>query len=176
MNRKVANVILVIATAICFYFVMGESTDRAKQIYQRESLNEKIAVSISRDAIKGDYHLMTAVELKLLMKKADFILIDTRPEKRYRSNHLKGAINFQLPEKRMEKWDKKAVGKSLAEFRKTLGGDSGKLIVFYGKNLKSITSHNGALWANKTGYTNIVRFSGGIFAWKGAGFKTVTSK
>jgi rhodanese-related sulfurtransferase len=176
MNKKVANVILVIATAVCFYFVMGDSSDRAKKIYQNEYENENIAVAISRDAIKGDYRLMTAVELKLLMKNTSFLLIDTRPQKRYKSNHINGAVNFQLPEEKMIKWDEKTVGQPLADFKKILGADRDKLIVFYGKNLKSITSHNGAMWANKTGYTNVIRFSGGMYAWRGAGFQAVTSK
>jgi rhodanese-related sulfurtransferase len=38
--------------------------------------------------------------------------------------------------------------------------------------VKCTRSHNGAVWAKKLGYKNVYRFSGGIFAWKGAGFET----
>jgi len=32
------------------------------------------------------------------------------------------------------------------------------------------------VWAKKLGYNNVYRYSGGIFAWKGAGFEVATVK
>ena len=36
--------------------------------------------------------------------------------------------------------------------------------------VKCTRSHNGAAWAVKLGYKNVYRYSGGIFAWRGAGY------
>jgi len=42
--------------------------------------------------------------------------------------------------------------------------------------VKCARSHNGAAWAVKLGYKNVYRYSGGIFAWKGAGYKAEAVK
>jgi rhodanese-related sulfurtransferase len=40
--------------------------------------------------------------------------------------------------------------------------------VIYCGFVKCTRSHNGAAWAVRNGYTNVYRYPGGIFAWKGA--------
>jgi len=40
--------------------------------------------------------------------------------------------------------------------------------VIYCGFVKCTRSHNGAVWARKLGYKNVLRYPGGIFAWKGA--------
>jgi thiosulfate/3-mercaptopyruvate sulfurtransferase len=45
-----------------------------------------------------------------------------------------------------------------------------KTIVIYCGFVKCTRSHNGAAWAVKLGYTNVYRYPGGIFAWKGADY------
>jgi rhodanese-related sulfurtransferase len=49
-----------------------------------------------------------------------------------------------------------------------LGTDKEKTIVIYCGFVKCTRSHNGATWAVKLGYKNVYRYSGGVFAWKGA--------
>ena len=46
------------------------------------------------------------------------------------------------------------------------------MIIVYCSFVKCTRSHNGAVWAVKLGYTDVYRYSGGIYAWKGAGFET----
>ena len=41
-------------------------------------------------------------------------------------------------------------------------------VVIYCGFVKCTRSHNGAAWAVKLGYKNVYRYSGGVFAWKGA--------
>ena len=65
-----------------------------------------------------------------------------------------------------------AGGKTQEDFSAFLGGNKGKMVVFYCGFVKRSRSHNGAAWAKKFGYTNVYRNPGGIFAWKGAGYKT----
>ena len=57
-----------------------------------------------------------------------------------------------------------------------LGLDKSKLIVIYCGFVKCTRSHNGAIWAVKNGYTNVYRHPGGIFAWKGAKYRTAEVK
>ena len=79
------------------------------------------------------------------------------------------AVSFEFPIEAMPQWDAaKTGGKSEKDFEALLGPDKNKLIVFYCGFVKCSRSHNGALWAKKLGYTNVVRFPGGIYAWKGA--------
>ncbi len=69
----------------------------------------------------------------------------------------------------MKQWDTKETGgKSQEDFIKLLGNDKNKLIVIYCGFVKCTRSHNGAVWAVKLGYKNVYRYSGGVFAWKGA--------
>ena len=51
--------------------------------------------------------------------------------------------------------------------------DKDKLVVVYCGFTACGRSHNAALWAKRNGYTNVKRYPGGIFAWKGAGLPTV---
>ena len=59
---------------------------------------------------------------------------------------------------------------SAIDFAALLGEDPNRTVVFYCGYVKCPRSHNAALWARKKGFTNAVRFPGGIDAWKGAGY------
>ena len=77
----------------------------------------------------------------------------------------------------MEAWDTaKTGGKTLKDFEALLGPDKKKLLVFYCGFVKCTRSHNGAVWAKKLGYENVVRFPGGIYAWKGAKYPVEEGK
>jgi rhodanese-related sulfurtransferase len=72
----------------------------------------------------------------------------------------------------METWDTKETdGKTQADYAALLGEDKARPIVVYCGFVKCTRSHNGAAWARKLGYQNVYRYSGGIFAWKGAGYE-----
>ena len=77
----------------------------------------------------------------------------------------------------MHTWDtRETAGKSKADFEKLLGADKKAPVVVYCGFVKCTRSHNGAAWAVKLGYKNVYRYSGGIFAWKGAGYKAEAVK
>lgn len=142
--------------------------------FKQELETEKNAVKLARDTQKGGYDLITTDELKKLMdSKKEIILVDTMPyEDSYKKGHIPGAAQFLFPIPDMDTWDiKETDGKSEEDFRKLLGSDLEKTIVIYCGFVKCTRSHNGALWAKKLGYKNVYRYSGGIFAWKGAGFE-----
>jgi rhodanese-related sulfurtransferase len=106
------------------------------------------------------------------------ILIDTMPyEDSYKKEHVPGAKQFLFPIPDMKTWDtKETAGKSEQDFLQMLGPDKNKLIVIYCGFVKCTRSHNGATWAVKNGYTNVYRYPGGIFAWKGAKYPTAEVK
>jgi thiosulfate/3-mercaptopyruvate sulfurtransferase len=164
---KAMTVALLLGMALSLPAAAGEN------MFEQEVTTEKVAVKLVRDVAQGDYGLVTTDELKALMNaKKDMVIVDTMPyEASYKKNHIPGAVQFLFPIPDMVTWDaKECDGKTQADFEKLLGPDKNKLIVVYCGFVKCTRSHNGAAWARKLGYTNVKRYSGGIYAWKGAGF------
>lgn len=145
--------------------------------FKQELETETGAVKLVREVQKGGYDVVTAEELKQWadMKK-DMIIVDTMPyEDSYKKAHVPGAVQFLFPIPEMPVWDSAQTDqKSVEDFETLLGPDKEKTIVIYCGFVKCTRSHNGALWAKKLGYKNVFRFSGGIYAWKGAGFDIQT--
>ncbi|MEX2185210.1 MAG: rhodanese-like domain-containing protein [Pirellulales bacterium] len=146
--------------------------------FQKEVETEKSAVGLARQVQAGGYDLITTEELKKLIDdKSAFVLVDTMPAEDFGREHIPGAINFDLPKEDMNEWDaKKTSDKTEEDFAKALGEDKNKPIVVYCGFTACGRSHNGAMWAQKLGYTNVKRQPGGIFAWKGAGNAVEKSK
>ena len=141
--------------------------------FEHEVETEKAAVKLAREVQRGGYDLITAAELKERIDSGkDTVVVDTMPyEASYRKQHVPGAAQFLFPIPDMPVWDKKETGgKTAEEFGALLGPDKSKTIVVYCGFVNCTRSHNGALWARKLGYRNVLRFAGGIFAWKGAGY------
>lgn len=146
----------------------------SKNKFQKEVDKEIAAVKLVREVQKGDYDLVTTEELKAWMDAGkEMLVIDTMPyEASYQKNHVPGAKQFLFPIPIMDTWDTKETdGKSQADYAALLGADKDRPIVVYCGFVKCTRSHNGAAWARKMGYTHVYRFSGGIFAWKGAGYE-----
>ena len=115
--------------------------------------------------------MVTTEELKKWIDGGkDMVIVDTMPYKdSYKKIHVPGAVQFLFPIPDMNQWDiNETDGKSQDDFIKLLGTDKDKPIVVYCGFVKCTRSHNGAAWAVKLGYKNVYRYSGGIFAWKGA--------
>lgn len=141
--------------------------------FEVETAREAEAVQLNRDTQAGGYQLLTAAELKKMLDEAKpMVLVDTMPyDASYRKEHLPGAKQFLFPVPRMSSWDTKETdGKTEADFTSLLGADKDKPVVFYCGFVKCTRSDNGAAWARKLGYTQVYRFPGGLFAWKGADF------
>ncbi len=156
-----------------FPFGFGDSK------FEQEIEKETGAVKLVREVIRGEYDVITTEELKKMIDSGkDVLIVDTMTyEASYKKGHVPGAKQFLFPIPEMETWDKKETyGKSQEDFVILLGPDKNKTIVIYCGFVKCTRSHNGAMWAKKLGYKNVLRHPGGIFAWKGAGFEAEVVK
>ncbi len=147
--------------------------------FEQEVEKETGAVKLVREVLAGGYGIITTEELKKLIDSGkDILVVDTMPfEDSYKKEHVPGAKQFLFPIPDMTEWDTKETdGKSQEDYAALLGPDKERTVVIYCGFVKCTRSHNGAMWAKKMGYTNVLRHPGGIFAWKGAGYPTENVK
>ena len=165
--RKISVFLLL---AVCLMAASPASAGLFGNKFEDEVAKEKAVFKLVGEVERGGYGLVSTEELKAWMDSGKkMIIVDTMPyEASYKKNHIPGAVPFEFPIPDMNEWDNsKTAGKSQADYEKLLGADKDVLIVVYCGFVKCTRSHNGAVWAKKLGYTNVVRHPGGIFAWKG---------
>ncbi|WCE30825.1 rhodanese-like domain-containing protein [Vibrio sp. SCSIO 43137] len=141
--------------------------------FEKEVATEASGIKLAREVSRGGYQLISTKELQdSIAANEDMIIVDTMPyEDSYKKNHIPGAKQFLFPIPEMTEWDSAETnGKDIEAYKALLGDDLNKKIVIYCGFVKCTRSHNGAQWAVKLGYTNVLRHPGGIFAWKGAGY------
>lgn len=152
---------------------VGYGTSLAENKFEAEVETEAAAVNLVREVQRGDYKVVTTVELKQWIDIGkSMVIVDTMPyEASYRKQHVPGAVQFLFPIPDMDVWEPAATGgKTVEDYKALLGADKDKPIVIYCGFVKCTRSHNGAAWARKLGYRNVYRFPGGIYAWRGADF------
>lgn len=165
------TVLLLFAATSAFAFGSSKFKDEVEK--------ETDAVKLVREVEKGGYAVITTTELNdLLNSGEDVLVVDTMPyEASYKKAHVPTAKQFLFPIPDMVEWDvKETDGKTQDEYIQLLGQDKEKKIIVYCGFVKCTRSHNGAVWAKKLGYSNVYRYPGGIFAWKGAGYNVETVK
>lgn len=175
---RIAKTIFSLVVAGLFVIGLAGPTF-AKNKFEKEVEIEQGAVKLVREVQRGGYDVITAKELKELIDSGkDALVIDTMPyDASYKKAHVPSAKQFLFPIPEMKEWDAKETdGKTIDDYKALLGPDMSKTIVIYCGFVKCTRSHNGAMWAAKLGYKNVLRFSGGIFAWKGAGYPTMKAK
>lgn len=158
---------------IAMVFTLGNCSDN-KNKFQLEVDKEAAAVKLVREVQRGGYDVVTTAELKKWIDESkDMIIVDTMPyDASYKKGHVPGAKQFLFPIPDMTEWDNALTdGKTPEDFEAMLGDDKDKTLVIYCGFVKCTRSHNGAAWAVKMGYKNVYRYSGGVFAWKGAEFE-----
>ena len=171
MERFVRRILMLM---VLIGVVVGSSgMVAAEDKFEAEVTKEAAAVKLVREVQRGDYDLLTAAELKEWIDSGKaMVIVDTMPyEASYQKQHVPSAVQFLFPIPDMESWDvKETDGKKAEDYAALLGPDKDKPIVVYCGFVKCTRSHNGAAWARKLGYKNVYRFSGGIYAWRGAGY------
>lgn len=171
---QTCKLMLKLFLALCF--VAGTTLPAAALAdnkFEKEVKKEAAAVKLVREVQRGGYGLVTTEELKKSIDAGkEMLIVDTMPfEASYKKQHVPGAVQFLFPIPDMKEWDaNETAGKTQEDYKKMLGDNKDKLIVVYCGFVKCTRSHNGAAWAVKMGYKNVFRYSGGIFAWKGAGY------
>jgi thiosulfate/3-mercaptopyruvate sulfurtransferase len=141
--------------------------------YEHELQIEESAIKLAHETRTGGYDLVSTQELKqLLDSKQVLLLMDAMPAvSSYELAHLPGAVNFEFPKEVLDAWDDQMMsGQTLASYEQFLGPEKDRLIVVYCGFVKCARSHNAAVFAKQLGYTNVKRYPGGIYAWRGAGF------
>ncbi|MEA3467902.1 MAG: rhodanese-like domain-containing protein [Thermodesulfobacteriota bacterium] len=177
---KLKTLMLTIPVVLTLVFVVTASAMAfGNNKFKKEVEKERSAVQLAREVIKGNYGMITSEELKKLIDSGqDMVIVDTMPyEDSYKKAHVPGAEQFLFPIPELATWDNKETGgKSKEDFTALLGPDKNKTIVIYCGFVKCTRSHNGAMWAKKMGYANVLRYPGGIFAWKGSGYRVEAVK
>ncbi|MBW1752314.1 MAG: rhodanese-like domain-containing protein [Deltaproteobacteria bacterium] len=170
--QRIRTVFTLVILGMCMVGLSTAALGADK--FEKEFEKEKGAVKLVREVQRGGYDIITAAELKNLTDSGkDALIVDTMPYKHYKKIHVPGAEQFEFPIPEMGVWNTKETdGKSKKDYEALLGADKHKTIIIYCGFVKCTRSHNGALWAKKLGYKNVFRFSGGIFAWKGAKYPT----
>ncbi len=160
-KSKVLTPVLLLAISLVF-------AQNAFSFGAKEIKNEKIAVKFAREVIRGNYGIVSTDELKKWVdNKKEMLIVDTMPlEASYVKQHIPTALQFEFPIPEMTKME----DAEKAGFLEFLGPDKDRLIVMYCGFTKCARSHNGAMWAKKLGYTNVVRCPGGIKGWAEQGY------
>ncbi len=125
---------------------------------------EKVADTVTLKIAKVDPEdLVSTEEMVALVEKgpdkAKFLIVDSRPKKRYYEGYIPGAVSLPF-----HSWDK--------FHEKVLPEDKDTLLVFYCGGLTCPLSPKSAAKAKKLGYKNSKVYHAGMPAWKKAG-KTV---
>ncbi len=175
MMKNKRSIAIVILGLLCVIFAVNDALAFGMNKFEKEVEKEKGAAKLAREVIRGGYGIVTTAELKsMLAGGEDILVVDTMPyAASYAKAHVPGAKQFLFPIPEMETWkDEETGGKTTEDYMAFLGEDKERTIVVYCGFVKCTRSHNGAMWAKKLGYSNVLRHPGGIYAWKGAGYDT----
>ena len=140
--------------------------------FEQEVAIEASSVKFAREAVSGQYAILSTSEVeKLLDDGSECLLLDAMPAaSSFDKAHIPGAVNFEFPKEPMDAWTQESMpGRSREAYRTLLGEDLDRPIVVYCGFVKCARSHNAAIFAKELGYTNVQRYAGGIYAWRGAG-------
>lgn len=158
---------LVLFTIVC----IGCGTNK----FEQEVTIEASSVKFAREAVSGQYPILSTAEVKKLLDDGTkCLLVDAMPAaSSFDKAHIPGAVNFEFPKEPMDAWTEENMpGRTKEAYQKLLGEDLDRLIVMYCGFVKCARSHNAAVFARELGYTNVQRYAGGIYAWRGAGLAT----
>lgn len=158
---------------VCLADVIGCGTNK----FEAEVATEEAAVKLANETSNGGYQLVSTKELKqMLDADEDFLLIDAMPEEdSFAKGHIRRAVNFAFPKELMDGWSDEVMGgRKQEDFQKLLGEALDRKIVVYCGFVKCARSHNAAICARELGFTNVYRYPGGIYAWRGSGYALTT--
>lgn len=145
--------------------------------FQQELQTEEAAIKLTRETMDGQYDIISTKQLKqLLDSDQEIVLVDAMPgSASFDKGHIAGAVNFEFPKEVIDQWNQETMGqRTQEEYAQLLGDDKQKQVVVYCGFVKCARSHNAAVFARQLGYTNVIRYPGGIHAWRGADYPLTT--
>ena len=157
--------VLIACVVVC---VVGCGTNK----FEQEVTIEDSSVKFAREAVSGQYAILSTSDLKKQRDEGtNCLLLDAMPAaSSFDLAHIPGAVNFEFPKEPMDAWTEESMpGRTKEAYQKVLGDDLDRLIVVYCGFVKCARSHNAAIFARELGYTNVKRYAGGIYAWRGNG-------
>ncbi len=126
---------------------------------------EAAAIKLANAKSEAGYELVSTADLKTWIDDGkDMVLIDTMPNGFYSEGHVPTALNAEMPKTGLAD----ATMEQKESFKALLGEDKDKLIVVYCGFTACGRSDAGSRYAMELGYTNVVRYPGGIISWKDA--------
>ena len=169
-NRLYAGLIgrTAIPALLLLPFFIGCGTNK----FEQEVTIEASAAKFAKEVVSGQYEVLTTADVQKLMDaKSPMVLVDAMPAaSSFNAAHLPGAVNFEFPKTTIKSWDDETMsGRTQVQYETLLGDDKDVLVVVYCGFVKCARSHNAAIYAQQLGYTNVKRYAGGIYAWKGSG-------
>ena len=157
----------------CLANFIGCGTNR----FEEEVETEEAAIKLAIETVNGEYQLVSTPELKqMLDNNENLLLLDAMPvEDSFAKGHIRRAVNFAFPEEVMEGWsDELMEGRTQEAFQQLLGKELDRKTVVYCGFVRCARSHNAAICARELGYTNVYRYAGGLYAWRGSGYALTT--
>ena len=147
--------------------VSGCGTNR----FEQEVETEAAAIKLTGETVLGGYELLSTKDVKQMLDQSeDFLLIDAMPADSFNKGRIPTAVNFAFPKEPLEGWqDKSMEGRKQQDYAQLLGENKERKIVVYCGYVKCARSHNAAICAQELGFTNVYRYPGGVYAWRGAG-------
>jgi len=156
------------AAIALFFALLLANPASALEWGSKELETEKLAIKLTREVVKGGYGIVRTDELKGWVDAGkEMLIVDTMPHAAsYVKQHIPGAVQFEFPIEEIAELDEQTE----TAYRNLLGDDKERLLVIYCGFTKCGRSHNGAMWAQKMGYSNVYRHPGGIKAWAQADY------
>ena len=125
-----------------------------------DDLKPWVRAKIERDATRGGYTLIGTEELVALLKRyPQGLLVDARDPDAYEDDHIRGARNFTMEDSWWARTCKRGA------FRRFLGPDLMRPIVFYCTRPTCSYSDSAPRCAVRMGYQKVYRYFPGIVAW-----------
>ncbi len=134
-----------------------------KSKFEEELEKEQGAAKLAQEIQRGGYDIVTTEELKKMIDDGkDILVIDTMPyEDSYKKNTSPAPNNSCFRFRTCSPGQRNRQAKPLRITRPCWGLTPRKPLVITAV-LSNARSHNGAVWAKKLGYKNVIRYSGGI--------------
>ncbi|RAX53123.1 hypothetical protein CCY99_05900 [Helicobacter sp. 16-1353] len=159
-------------------FIALESTTfellGGKEVEANSEIVEDAKALISRSNI-SEYKLIKTDDVKQNLDNAIIIATIDDSRKIPNAKTFTFAKSISLNEDGSGwNWNADSMGQNLDDFKKILGDDKDKLIIFYdsGEDIFSPagSAHTALIWAKHLGYNNIARVVGGLNAWVDKGY------